>query len=155
MQWKNIEIPVNTEELLTAQVFFISIKDQIDKEFDVFFKDAQTQAVAAENIIKTPFDKDPAALSDDLDNCIQHSYAIGQLVADAQSFLQVYEILHYTPKSKEYADPDRKKFTEIKILKQRNLLSKLKVIEEKIDKKVSVGQSIFRYETARYVKEQA
>ena len=129
MKWKNIEIPVNTEELLTAQVFFISIKDQIDKEFDVFFKDAQTQAIEAENIIKTSFDKDPAVMEDSLDECIQHSYAIGQLVVDAQSFIQVYEILHYTPKSKEYADPDRKRFTEIKMLKQRNLLNKLKIIK--------------------------
>jgi len=76
-------------------------------------------------------------------------YSLGQAVADAKTYQQMHDILHHCPKKQKYSEADRKLYTGTKTLKQSNLVAQLKNAEDKMEKRITVLQSVLKAETAR------
>ena len=152
LNWKNIPISEALEDIYSLQKELQDLKPQIDKEFEDFYTKTKKIALEADKLIKKQFDNDPSQLELDLDEYVSYSYSISQLVTDAQTFVNIYEVIHHIPKSKEISESDRTKYINIKVTFPRNLLAKLKVIEESLGRKISVGQSILKLEANRLLK---
>ena len=148
--FKSITVPTaaEVEEFSTIQDSFFAQKEAIDREFDTFVANAKKLIKEVEKMLQTPYENNPAQLEEDMQQYISYGVTVGQFIADAISFLTIYQALHFCPKSEKHkSESDRKQYVEVKTILQRNLCDYLKVLDDKLDKKISVGQSILKFES--------
>ena len=155
MQFKNIPLPTDpeAEELTSLQVHYLNCIDVLSKEFAIFRKKAQTVLDTSDELFNERLDTDPVTLQTNLIKTMSIYHSVGQYVADAKTFQQIYDMLHYCAKKPKYSESDRKLYTGTKTLAQSNLLAQLKNSEEKIEKRITIIQSILKAETLRMQKE--
>lgn len=140
------------EELLTLRQHFLDRSAQLESEFLLFKENVNKLLKIANNLLTKKLDTDPVALEETILESSAYSYTIGQAVATARSFTQMYEMLNYYPKRAKLSEADRKLYTQTKCIRQVHLLKALMVAEDKIDRRVMACQSVLRSETARILK---
>lgn len=128
--------------------------DGLKTQFQKIYATSQPIIDNAKKHISKPYGQNPEALSEDLMTAASLASTLDSFISTVQSMLDVYSILYYTPKSKENTEADRKLFFESRTILIRTFLNQLKALEDKLSKKISIGQSILRYETNRPFKEQ-
>jgi hypothetical protein len=151
MDFTGLSLPLDPqeEELSSLQTHFLNNYDVLEAEFLTF----QTKCI---NLLELAFEKltekidtDPVTLQEALLTNMSLHYSLGVSTADAKTYQQIYEILHYCPKKQKYSEADRKLYTGTKTLKQSNLVAQLKNAEDKMEKRITVLQSVLKSETAR------
>jgi len=154
-KFKDISISIrpSSDDIIKLQSYLIENFDAIQKEFLAFLDSIKPIIKEAEELVKKAFDNDPVQLEEDMDKRASLSYTVGKFFVDACTYLNVYEIIHYQPKSDKISEADRKRTLRYKTSVQNSVFSNLKNLCEKLDKKVSVGQSILKFETQRFLKE--
>ncbi|MCK9369445.1 hypothetical protein M0R04_05865 [Candidatus Dojkabacteria bacterium] len=151
----SITLPQKTEaeDLVALQEFFVAQIIQLMADFKAFENSAQVALDEAEKVFLEKEDSDPAFLKVELSKCSSHSYRVGALRAEAKMFDTIFEAVFFCPKKVKFSEEDRKKYTRVKTLQTKYILSMLEMAEEKLDKKISSIQSVLKAETARYMKE--
>lgn len=154
----DIKIPeINTKDsgitLSLAKNEMNTRKQLLESQFKSFKLELKETIVDIEKTISLNSDVEPVQLETDLNDWVSYAYWVGKALADANDYLSLFQLLSFCPKSKDLSENDRKAIVELGTIVPRNLLSKLKVLERALERKISVGQSILRYETARYVRE--
>lgn len=144
---------VTSVDLNSLQATLLSYVADINAEFYNFVTRTEELLDKVESIVIKKFNPDPVELEEILDECISFFYTVGQYVANANSFITLYNVIHYQPKQQKLSESDRKIQLDMKTVTQRHVLEMLRQAEDKLDKKISVGQSILKYETARLIKE--
>jgi len=137
------------EELKSLQVHFVAAYEQLKSEFSSFLARSKELLENATKSLTEAIDTDPVMIQESLLNVTSQHYSIGQAVADGKAYLQMYEMLHYSAKKQKYSESDRRLYTGIKTLVQSNLVAQLKNAEDKMEKRITVLQSIVKAETAR------
>ena len=69
---------------------------------------------------------------------------IGYLLSEANGYLSYFQEKFRPVKSKELSDLDRKSITEFKCIRYQNLVDKLEVLDTRIDKRISLAQSLLK-----------
>lgn len=144
--FRSIEIPVgmDRDRLLDLQQKMQLQASTIFREFDVFQVDSIKLLDMANSFIQRPYTTDPQTIKCELADLTSISASIGQSLADANSFLTIFVVIFYTQKQPSYSEADRKLQTELRTLIQENLVNKLKDILERLDKRITVFQSILK-----------
>jgi len=155
MEFNNIPVPMEPEEqeLVDLRSHFQQHADILKEEFSSFYRKSKQILALADSELSKNIDTDPVLIEDALISHMSIYYSVGQCVADAKTYLQIYSILHYSPKKQKYSEADRKLYTNTKSLIPNNLVLKLSNAEEKMEKKITVLQSILKAETSRGQKE--
>lgn len=148
-----LKIPTEYDDINEVKHFLAQKQDLLEQDFNDFYEYCNGILISSEEMIKTTLNTDVILLGHDLQNCLTYSYTVGQCVADANTYNTIFEVFHYVPKTTKFSETDRKTLIEIKTIDQKNLLAKLKRMEEKLDKKITIGQSILKAETQRIMKE--
>lgn len=125
----------------------------IKSEFSQFFILATEVLKEVTTTISEKIDTDPNLIQNLLLKSVSLYYTVGQFVADAKTFCLIYEIIHYCPKKAKFSEADRKTYVNTRIIIQNNLFMQLKNAEEKIEKRITVLQSILKAEVIRMQKE--
>lgn len=141
------------DRILEAQKAAKESREDLDKEWVVFQKESFNAIAEVEKCMDLKSDTDPVQIENDLNDWVSYSYWTGKAIAQSLDFISTYELIYFSPKSKELSEGDRRMIVDIGTLPQRSLLNKLKVLEKALERKISVGQSILRYETARFSRE--
>lgn len=140
-------------KLAENQQDLVVLFEEIEKKFDFFAKKTTEILQDVRKTVHKTLDTDLVQLEEDLDIMVRHFSIVGELIVEAQSFLTAYEIINFCPKTKDVTEADRKKFTDSRNIRKINLLKQLENMENSLNKKISIGQSILRTETARFQKE--
>ena len=150
---KNIKQPATITSLDELQKFYIAQIQIVDKAFEQtkLFATKTINKIAEFMSVQLPIE--PVLLQEKLDVYSSYSYTIGQIVADMKSLIQIYEIIYYTPKSKEYSESDRKMIVSGKMIYQEHLLQSVINAENKLDKRITICQSILKSEMTKFIKE--
>jgi len=150
----NISYPIdpNQTSLSDLREHFLGQKEAVFKSFDDFKLRADKVLEQTKQMLRVQMDNDPSQIEMELGQLTSISYTLGLFVSKAKNMISIYEIMNYYPKTKELSEADRKQLVETKIMPQRSLLNMLVNAEEKIDKRISVLQSILKMETERWKK---
>lgn len=149
MKFKEIELEENINTLVDIEeikVKLIEQKEKIKEQFTIFINQIQPTIKQAENIILTAIDSDPSTLEETMSICLSVSYTTNQYLNDTNTFLSIYDILNYQPKQKNLSELDRKKLINIKNVFVISTYNKLKIINDRLDKKISILQSVLKAE---------
>jgi hypothetical protein len=148
--FRNIQIPIelNHDKLVDLQQKLQMQASILFKEYDSFEKDTLKLLDTVDELIKRPYTPDPNILKAELTDLTAISASVGQYLADANSFLNIFVTLFYTPKQQNYSEADRKLNTDLRTLIQENLLNKLKNASDRLDKRITVYQSLLKHATA-------
>ena len=138
------------EELTALRTKIQKNFEILSSEFRLFADSSSKIIIEAKKKLNEPINNDPVILEEMLSELISHLNSVGEAHTKAKTFQQYYTVLYYIPKSKEYSEEDRKNYTGLKGLEQNYLVSVLKGMEERIDKKISVCQSFLKYEAKKY-----
>lgn len=154
IDFKSIGVPVapGYQELHELRDLLAANTESLDKEFREFEKFAYQVINEAKKRLTEKVDTEPVALQDELVECSALSFTVGQASADAKVYQQLYELLHYYPKKPKYSEGDRKLYTQTKAVKQFYLVKQLTNAEERLDKRITIFQSILKAETSRWQK---
>lgn len=155
MEFRNIQLPIEPEEpdLINLQDYFLERIDVLSQEFAIFKQNAKKVLKLTVETFGQKLDTDPVSLQEELIRNMSIFYTLGQMSADSKTFQQIYEILHYCPKKPKYSELDRKRYTDIKTIQQANLLAQLRNGEEKMEKRITVIQSVLKAEVTRMQKD--
>ncbi len=123
--------------------------DEIDKGFDLFKRETQPLFDEARKKLFFKVGDNPVELELLFDDLISYSFSIGYAVIIAESFEEIYSVLNYCPISKAVTEKDRKLYTEIRTQEQRSIVKKLKLLEDRLTKKISTCQSSLKFESER------
>ncbi len=129
----------DNRELLNSR--FVNLKKRADELF-----------VDLDDVFKQHIDTDIISLQNSLIHCSSLSYTLGQTVADAKELQQLFEALCYMPKSDKYSEADRKLLIKTLINDQTLLVQRLASAEEKLDKRITIIQSVLKSENTRLGK---
>jgi len=102
----------------------------------------------AEQAIVTSLSDNPAIIKKMIDDANIIAASVGRLRTDAQAFLTIFETMYSLPKDRRYNDIDRKQYAKTRTVTQQSVLSKLENLESRLDKRISIGQSALKHETA-------
>lgn len=150
---ETIKVANNLDEINRLQGSLLKKKLDIDASFLAFKSKAEKAMNKVDSIVSTNFNHDPSMLEESLEETVAISHTIGQYLVRAEYFLTLYELMHFLPKSKDASENDRKLFTSVKVAPQTILTNQLKQIDKKLEKKITIGQSILKYETNRLMRE--
>jgi len=156
MDFYSVPLPTDPqeEELRSLQTHFLGVYDTLTAEFGKFVWKAEKLLEEASEKITDTIDTDPVSLQEALLTNMALYYSLGQAVADAKSYQQIFEVLHFCPKKPKYSEADRKLYTGVKTLKQSHITAQLKNAEDKMEKRITVLQSVLKAETARMTKQE-
>lgn len=151
MNFDIITLPTDPqeEELHSLRTHFVNIYTSLADEFNSFRERAKELLTEADKALTDTVDTDPVTLQSTLLNNMALHYSLGQSVVDAKSYQQIYDILHYCPKKQKYSESDRKLYVATKTIKQSNLVSHLRNAEDKMEKRITVLQSVLKAEMIR------
>jgi len=147
-KFRNIKLPIQpTEErLVVLSQFFIEHFDSIQKEYAAFCIEANETLTTVKEYFSKKIEPDPTFLADDLSNLTSVLFYVGENVANSQTFCSIYDIIFFCEKSKAMSESDRKAYTNVKTLHQKNLLAQLKNADDRLGTRISVCQSILKAE---------
>jgi hypothetical protein len=144
----DLELKVETESLLKIQEYFRQKSPEIEKAFAKFNISTNAYIDGVTSRLSTSFDSDIDSLQEQLVTCMSLIFTGSQLLTDARVFHQIYEMLFYCPKQKEYSDPDRKLYTQTKTIFQSRLVYMLGQIVDKLEKRIITCQSLLKVQVA-------
>jgi 5'-deoxynucleotidase YfbR-like HD superfamily hydrolase len=149
MEVNEIQVPVAAEfeNLRDLREFFVNQFDDIHTKFKVFSKQIQEVSNEVATLFSESIDSDPAELKEKLSEYSAMSYTVGNLLSRANSFLTIYETIYFCPKISSMSETDRKNYTRIKTIFQTEMVSNLKNAADKINKRITILQSILKHET--------
>ena len=139
---------IEQEDLETLRAQLISRSEEIFKNFEIFQSRAFVVLKDAKAAMLVSNSTDPNIIKQDLSNLTAISASVGEVFADANSYNTLYKVLYFCEKLKKFSEADRKLYTEIKTMSQNNLLEHIKIMSDRIDKKITVYQSILKNITA-------
>jgi len=123
--------------------------DEIDKGFNLFKQETQPLFDVAKKKLFFKVGDNPVEIEAIFDDLVSYSFSIGYAVVIAESFEEIYSVLNYCPISKAVTEKDRKLYTEIRTQEQRSIVKKLKLLEDRLTKKISTCQSALKFESER------
>jgi len=128
--------------------------DALQTEF-LEFKQLSTDTLnQAKQLLKHKSDMELTQLEIELAELTSILFSIGECRTNAEAYQTIFEIVNYQPKppQKEASESDRKLSLNVRTINQNNLFRHLKNMEDKLEKRISVFQSILKAETARLEK---
>lgn len=144
-----LESPV---DVTAVREVLLKQKDQLQKEFEEFQKQAEQLLQVVDKKIKIKIDTDLGMLPDLASEYSTISYTVGQYLADSKVHLQIFQHLFYLEKSQGLSEADRKLYTQTMTIQQNKLVSYLSNAADKLDKRITIIQSVMKAETARLVR---
>jgi hypothetical protein len=158
--FKTIELPsIETmgssdgfSNLEQAKQLLLNQAATVQEAFLAFADECATLLDQAEAMVATVGDSDPVMVDERLNELVAKASTVGYYRAEAETFLNIYEMLGHCPKQKTLNDIDRKRHAEIASAIPKLLLEKLRNVEKWLEKKISVSQSILKKEVNRPIR---
>jgi hypothetical protein len=138
--------------LLELQERVKSNAEEVTTNFFKFEVTAQEILTAVGAVFTKTIDTDIVDLQQNLIKYSALSFTLGQTIADAKAHQQLFEVMHYCPKSDKYSEADRKLLMRTLVTTQSSLVQKLVSAEEKLDKRITIIQSVLKSENIRLMK---
>jgi len=148
-----IKLPLAVDEnIFSIQKMLKDQQDEIEVNFKEFLAAAEPLLKTVAEKIKIPIDNDLGLLPELMSEYSTISYTVGQYLSDAKTHLQIFQALHHTKKSQGLSEADRKLYTQTMTIRQTQIVSYLANAAEKLDKRVTIIQSIMKAETAKLMR---
>jgi len=116
----------------------------IEAEFVEFLAKVDILVDMVRTEMQQTMELDPVLLQKTLVKLTAIAFSVGQGLADAEQFKDIYEMIHWTPKRQAYSEADRKLYTQTKSIRQRYAVDRLSSAEERLEKRVTVCQSLLK-----------
>lgn len=141
------------DNLRKARELLLDQASVVHESFGAFTDECVHLLDEAEEMIGNTGDSDPVSIDDRLNRLVAKAETIGYYRSEAETFLNIYEMLGHCPKQKDITDKDRVRHVEIASVMPKLLVEKLRNVEKWLEKKISVGQSILKKETNRPLRQ--
>ena len=150
-KFKEIEIPTEFSQdggaMVTLQAQIASNAAQIFIDFETFKVAAEEALAEAHRYMTQPNSNDTLRIREQLRDLTSISSSLGELHADANSFVTLFRVLYFIPKAPKLSEADRKLYTETKMLVVQNLMDKIRYASENLERKITAFQSILKNKT--------